>query len=129
MNAHSTEAQRLIESLFHKIDRHAAQSGPQDPTVALLIQQRTARTPGAIYTMAQMLIGQERAIAQLQQQLADARRNNQHTSEHRRENPTGDFLSGAGQIALGVGGGILAAEAIEGVAEGLFGDDDDDSWW
>jgi hypothetical protein len=38
------------------------------------------------------------------------------------------FLAGAGQIALGVGGGILAAEALGNLfsGEGLFGGDRDD---
>jgi uncharacterized protein len=39
----------------------------------------------------------------------------------------GGFLAGAGQLALGVGGGILAAEALSGLFSGggLFGDRDD----
>src|SRR5690348_4417172 len=38
----------------------------------------------------------------------------------------GGFLAGAGQIALGVGGGILAAEALSDLfgGDGLFGDRD-----
>jgi uncharacterized protein len=38
------------------------------------------------------------------------------------------FLAGAGQLALGVGGGILAAEALSGIlgGDGLFGGDRDD---
>jgi hypothetical protein len=38
------------------------------------------------------------------------------------------FLAGAGRLALGVGGGILAAEALNGLlgGGGLFGDRDDD---
>jgi hypothetical protein len=38
------------------------------------------------------------------------------------------FLAGAGQIALGVGGGILATQALSNLfgGGGLFGDDRDD---
>src|SRR5262249_47184548 len=36
----------------------------------------------------------------------------------------GGFLAGAGKIALGVGGGILVADAAAGLARGLFGDHD-----
>jgi hypothetical protein len=65
MNAISAQEQQLIESLFQKIARHAAQSGLRDAGVDQLIQQRVGRTPGAVYAMVQLLIGQEQAITHL----------------------------------------------------------------
>ncbi|HXM58826.1 MAG TPA: hypothetical protein VOB72_25730, partial [Candidatus Dormibacteraeota bacterium] len=35
----------------------------------------------------------------------------------------GSFLAGAGQMALGIGGGILVADAAMSLAHGLFGGD------
>lgn len=58
--------------------------------------------------------------AQFRQQLIAA----QQVPRRDDSSPVGDFLSGAGQIALGVGGGILAADAIEDISGDLF----DDLW-
>ncbi|QIS10984.1 DUF2076 family protein [Nocardia arthritidis] len=126
------QEQQAIDALFQKVAQHAAQSGPRNPQVEALIQQRVQQTPGALYAMAQLLIGQEQAIGQLQQQVAQLQQSAQRQPAPAAAPPRrsgGDFLTGAAQIALGVGGGMLAAGAIEDIAGDLFDDDDDDDSW
>lgn len=109
--------------------------------------------PGLLYQMAQTLVGQQAALQQLRAQLADCQQRLQQSEAPagfgqpgwRGAGPQGygppyqqpsgwqrsggqGFLAGAGQIALGVGGGILAAEALSDLfgGGGLFGGDRDD---
>ncbi|RJO69163.1 DUF2076 family protein [Nocardia panacis] len=128
------QEQQALDTLFQKLAQHSTQSGPRDPAMESLIQQRVQQTPGATYAMAQLLIGQEQAITQLRQQVAQLQQQLAqqpqpgYTPPQPQERSGGGFLAGAGQIALGVGGGMLAASAIEGIADSIFGDDDDDGW-
>lgn len=143
------QERQLIDSLFQNINQHAIQAGPRDPQVEELIEHRVGATPGATYHMAQMLIGQQQLIAQLQQQLAYAHQQAQTGfappyggagqqgwgpqpqpgwapgyQQPQRGGGGGGFLQGAGMIALGVGGGLLGAELIgdlfDGDDDGLF---------
>jgi uncharacterized protein len=114
--------------------------------------------PGLLYHMAQTLVGQQGALRQMRAQLADCQQQLQQSGSQggflrgwRGGGPQGyggyggyappyqqpsgwqrggggGFLAGAGQIALGVGGGILAAEALGNLFSGepLFGGDRDD---
>ncbi|WP_327147012.1 DUF2076 family protein [Nocardia sp. NBC_01327] len=123
----TSQAQQIVDGLFQKIDRQGARPGQRDPEVEALAQQRIARDPGAIDAMVQLLIGQDQAIAQLRQENAQLR---QQVSDYQqrgdaddRRSGGSDFLSGAAQIALGIGGGILAADVIGDVFGG------GDSWW
>jgi hypothetical protein len=146
--------QQAIDDLFQHLYQSAAQAGPRDPKAEARIQQYIQQgPPGLLYHMAQTLVGQQAALRQLRTQLADCQQQlrqsgppagfaqpgwrgagqqgygppYQQPSGWQRSGGQG-FLAGAGQIALGVGGGILAAEALSNLfaGDGLFGDDRDD---
>jgi hypothetical protein len=137
--------QQAIDDLFQHLYQSAAQAGPPDPQAEARIQQHIQQgPPGLLYQMAQTLVGQQAAVRQLRTQLADCQQLRQSRSPGQQgyggygppyPRPSGwqrsggqGFLAGAGQIALGVGGGILAAEALSNLfaGEGLFGGDRDD---
>jgi hypothetical protein len=147
--------QQAIDDLFRYLNRTAAQGGPRDRQAEARIQQHIQQgPPGLLYHMAQTLVGQQAALRQLRAQLADCQQQlrqggspagfaqpgrrgagqqgyggyapqYQQPSGWQRSGGQG-FLAGAGQIALGVGGGILAAEALGNLfsGDGLFGGDD-----
>ena len=138
--------QQAIDDLFQHLYQSVAQAGPPDPGAEARIQQHIQQgPPGLTYQMAQTLVGQQAALRQLRAQLADCQQQLRQTGSPRQpgyrgsgppyQQPSGwqqpggqSFLAGAGQIALGVGGGILAAEALSNLFAGgaLFGDDRDD---
>src|SRR5262244_625085 len=149
--------QRAIDDLFEHLHQSAAQAGPRDPEAEARIDQRIQQgPPGLLYHMAQTAVGQQAALRQLRAQLADCQQQLRQSGSPggfaqpgwRGAGPQGyggygppyqqpsgwqrsggqGFLAGAGQIALGVGGGILAAEALSSLfaGDGLFGDDRDD---
>jgi hypothetical protein len=133
------QERQIIESLFQRLARGAAQAGPRDPEAEALIQQRLQGFPGGPYYLAQTLIVQEQALQQ-----AEARQRQQgsflpgggqpaqapgypppsYAAPPARGGGAGGFLAGAGQMALGIGGGILVAEAATSLAQGLFGHHD-----
>jgi uncharacterized protein len=135
--------QQAIDDLFQHLYQSTAQAGPRDPQAEARIQQHIQQgPPGLTYHMAQTLVGQQAALRQLRAQLADCQQQlrqrgtpgqqgygppYQQPSGWQRSGGQG-FLAGAGQIALGVGGGILAAEALSNLfgGGGLFGGDRDD---
>lgn len=142
------EEQQLIESLFQRLTQSAAQSGPREPEAEALIQQRVQSLPGAAYYMAQTILVQERALQQAEARLAGQQQGSflpPGAAPGQPANPSagtppyaaapagasgqpgggggvGGFLAGAGKIALGIGGGILVADAAMGLAHGLFGE-------
>jgi len=132
--------QQAIDDLFQHLYRSTAQSGPPDRDAEARIRQHLQQgPPGLTYQMAQTLVGQQAALRQLRAQLADCEQQlrqsglsgqqgyGQQYQQRAGWGPGGQgFLAGAGQIALGVGGGILAAEALSNLfgGDGLFGDDD-----
>ena len=146
--------QQAIDDLFQHLYQSAAQSGPRDPKAEASIQQYVQQgPPGLLYHMAQTLVGQQAALRQLRAQLADCQQQLEHSGSPAGfaqpgwrgagqqgygppyQQPSGwqrsggqGFLAGAGQMALGVGGGILAAEALGDLFSGggLFGGDRDD---
>jgi len=137
--------QQAIDDLFQHLYRSSAQSGPPDPEAEARIQQHLRQgPPGLLYQMAQTLVGQQAALRQLRSQLADCEQllrqrgypgqqaDGGYGQPYQQRSGWGaggqGFLAGAGQIALGVGGGILAAEALSNLfgGGGLFGDDRDD---
>jgi uncharacterized protein len=141
--------QQVIESLFQRIQQGAAQAGPRDPEAEGLIQQKLQGFPGGAYYLAQALVVQERALQQaeqrinaLQQQAGGASAGFAGPPPGYQQAPTpppyqpqyaqpqyaqprgsgaGGFLAGAGQMALGIGGGILVAEAATSLARDVFG--------
>jgi hypothetical protein len=136
------QEQQLIESLFQRLSQSAAQAGPRDPQAEALIQQRVQSLPGADYYMAQTLLVQERALQQAEARLAGQQQGGflpPVTAPGQQQFPyatappyapqayqqsgggAGSFLASAGKIALGVGGGILVADAAMGLARDVFG--------
>lgn len=136
------QEQQLIESLFQRLSQSAAQAGPRDQQAEALIQQRVQTLPGAAYYMAQTLLVQERALQQAEARLAGQQQGGflpPVTAPGQQQFPyatappyappayqqpgggAGGFLASAGKIALGVGGGILVADAAMGLARDVFG--------
>ncbi len=146
--------QQAIDDLFQHLSPTAAQGGARDPQAEARIQQHVQQgPPGLLYHMAQTLVGQLAALQQMRAQLADCQQQLRQSGPPAGFAPPGyrgfrgyqdygpppggyaprgggggGFLAGAGQIALGVGGGILAAEALGDLfsGHGLFGGDRDD---
>jgi uncharacterized protein len=147
--------QQAIDDLFQHLNQTAAQAGPPDAEADARIRQHVRQGPPTlVYQMAQTLVGQQAALRQLRAQVADLQQQlqrggrsagfaqpgwgsgqpgyggygtpYQQPSGYQRSGG-GGFLAGAGQIALGVGGGILAAEALSDLFSGggLFGGDRD----
>jgi hypothetical protein len=134
---------QAIDDLFQHLHQSATQAGPPDPEAEARIGEHIRQgPPSLLYQMAQTLVGQQAALRQLRTQLADCQQQLRQSGSPARPDygrpypqPSGwqrsggqGFLAGAGQIALGVGGGILAAEALTSLFEGdgLFGGDRDD---
>jgi len=147
--------QQAIDDLFQHLNQAAAQAGPPDAEADARIRQHIKQgSPALVYQMAQALVGQQAALRQLRAQVADLQQQlnrggrpagfaqpgwpggqqgyggygapyQQQPYGYQRSG--GGFLAGAGQIALGVGGGILAAEALSDLfsGDGLFGGDRD----
>src|SRR5689334_16483714 len=146
--------QQAIDDLFQHLNQTAAQAGSPDAEADARIRQHIKQGPPAlVYQMAQTLVGQQAALRQLRAQVADLQQQLQRGGRpagfarpgrgggqpgygdygtpyqpYGYQRPGGGgFLAGAGQIALGVGGGILAAEALSDLfgGGGLFGGDRD----
>jgi hypothetical protein len=145
------QEQQIIESLFQRLTQGAAQAGPRDPQAEALIQERLQSFPGGPYYMAQTLILQERALQQAEARLAQqggqgsflpgggqpyqsapapgyapgpAYAPQPGYQQAPGGSGVGGFLAGAGKMALGIGGGILVADAAMGLAHDLFGQHD-----
>jgi hypothetical protein len=143
------QERQMIDSLFQRLTQAAPQAGPRDPEAEALIQQHFQSLPGAAYYMAQTLLMQERALQQAEARLAGGGgaggsfmppppppsygqpyqppyqqpyaqpQPYQHAAQQGAG--MGGFLAGAGKIALGVGGGVLLADAVMGLGHDLFG--------
>lgn len=127
------EDQQAIEGLFRHMSQTAQQYGPRDPQAEALIEQHLRQAPpGTVYHMAQMIVAQQHAITQLRARAGGAGAGfgqpaytpqpgygqpayAQKPSFQQRHG----FLAGAGEIALGVGGGILAADAAKDIFHGV----------
>ncbi|HEU5388274.1 MAG TPA: DUF2076 family protein [Streptosporangiaceae bacterium] len=149
--------QQAIDDLFQHLNQAATQAGPPDAEADARIRQHIRQGPPTlVYQMAQTLVGQQAALRQLRAQVADLQQQAQRGGRPAgfaqpgqpgygqpgyggygppyqqqpygyQRSGGGGFLAGAGQIALGVGGGILAAEALSDLfgGDGLFGGDRD----
>lgn len=148
--------QQAIDELFRHLNQTTRQAGPRDPEAEARIQQLFQQgPPGLLYQMAQTLVAQQHTLNQLRAQLAAYQQQGGGApagfappagqqgygyapgpqpvyQQPVYQQPVyqqrgGGFLAGAGQLALGIGGGILGAEAIGSLfgGGGLFGDDDD----
>jgi uncharacterized protein len=131
MNA---QERQLIESLFQRLAQAAPEAGPRDPEAEALIQQRFQSLPGAAYYMAQTLLVQERALQQAEARLGAGGGGSfmpppygqpypqqPYPPQQQQGGGVGGFLASAGKVALGVGGGILVADAVMGLGNELFG--------
>lgn len=115
--------QKLIDQLFQKLNQAAAQSGPRDPQAEALINQHMMRIPGAAYYMAQAIVVQRQALKQAEAQLNQLQQQPRQAPTQPATGQSGSgFLAGAAQTALGIGGGILIANAGMALADDLFGD-------
>jgi uncharacterized protein len=146
---------QAIDDLFQHLNQTAAQAGTPDAEADARVRQHIKQGPPTlVYQMAQTLVGQQAALRQLRAQVADLQQQLKHGGRPAgsgqpgwgggqpgyggygapyqqpygyQRSGGGGFLAGAGQIALGVGGGILAAEALSDLfgGDGLFGGDRD----
>ena len=142
--------QQAIDDLFRHLYQTAEQSGPRDEAADALIKRYVQQgPPGLLYQMAQTLVAQQYTLNQLRSQLASYQRQGgapagfapprgagyQGYGQPQYQQPGwqqpgragGGFLAGAGQLALGIGGGILGAEVLTSIfdgAGGLFDDRD-----
>ena len=120
-----TNERKIIDQLFQKLAQIAAQSGPRDPQAEASINKHVERIPGAVYYMAQTIIVQQQALKQAEAQLNElkqGRRDTQQPAPAQQPRSEGGFLAGAAQTALGIGGGILIADAAMGLTDALIDD-------
>jgi hypothetical protein len=128
----------VIDELFGRLRKVAADAGPRDPQADALIRERMAENPAAAYHMAQTVVVQEQALEQAQARIAELERGNRTAG-------SGGFLSGlfgggreqpapsprsasrsglphGGVAQPGRGGGFLASAASTavGVAGGMM---------
>ena len=141
--------QQAIEELFQHLYQTTAQAGPRDAAAEELIKRRVQQAPpGLLYQMAQTLVAQQHTINQLRSQLTAYQRQGgapagfapppgagyrqaygqpQYQQPNAYQQPGwqqpgrqgGGFLAGAGQLALGIGGGILGAEVLTSIFDGV----------
>lgn len=127
---------QMIDGLFDRLRRVEAQAPPRDAEAEALIRRHLDDLPAAPYYLAQAVLVQEQALAAAQERvrqleaertgppsggfldslLAPARpaRGSRLPQTAPSSSPParGGFMAGAMQTALGVAGGILAAQAI-----------------
>ncbi|MHA6692697.1 DUF2076 domain-containing protein [Devosia sp. A449] len=136
------EDRKAIEGLFDRLDTVANQNPDRDPDAVALIEQRVSAAPAAPYYMAQTVLVQEHALSVAQDRIAEleaelARRpaggglfgglfgggqeparqapGRAALGQQQPGQPSGGFLAGAAQTALGVTGGVLLGSAIAGM--------------
>jgi uncharacterized protein len=142
--------QQAIEELFRHLYQTAGKAGPRDGAAEALIDRKVQQgPPGLLYQMAQTLVAQQYTVNQLRSELASYQRQGgapagfappqgtgyrqaygqpayQQPGWQQPGRQGGGFLAGAGQLALGIGGGILGAEVLTSIFDGgggLFGGD------
>jgi hypothetical protein len=139
---------QAIDELFQYLYRTAQQAGPRDSDAEALIQQYVKKAPpGLIYQMAQAMVAQQATIRQLRARLqagggapagfGQARQGYAqpgyggygqpgpyqqgygYQQPYQQPGRAGGFLAGAGQLALGIGGGIIGAEILTDIFSGV----------
>jgi hypothetical protein len=141
--------QQAIDDLFRHLYQASQQSGSRDADAEALIQRYVQQAPpGLLYQMAQTLVAQQHAIKQLRAQAGGGSAGfapsgygqpgygqpgyaqpgygqpGYQQGGWQQAGRGGGFLAGAGQIALGVGGGILGAEVLTSIFDGGLFDGD-----
>ena len=113
--------QRIINGLFRHLQSAEANGGPRDPAAERLLEAHLQRQPAAPYYMAQTILAQQAALKKAQSQLASSRPSG--TQQRTARSGGSGFLGGAAQTALGVAGGVVAADvAIDLLDELEYGD-------
>ena len=133
--------QQAIDELFKYLYQATTQAGPRDAAADALIQRYVRQAPpGLLYQMAQRLVAQQYTINQLRSQAAQNGASAgfgappgagyqqgygqpqypppgayQQRGWQQPGRQGGGFLAGAGQLALGIGGGILGAEILTSI--------------
>jgi hypothetical protein len=144
--------QQAIDELFRYLYQATQRAGTRDAAAEELIQRYVKQAPpGLLYQMAQTLVAQQHTVNELRSQLTAYQRQGgapagfgqpqgggygsgygqpQYQQGYQQGGwqqgrQGGGFLAGAGQLALGIGGGILGAEVLTSIFDGgsLFGDD------
>ncbi len=134
--------QQAIDELFRYLYRTAQQAGPRDADAEALIQRYVKQAPpGLIYQMAQTLVAQQATIRQLRARLQGGGApagfgqpqqaygqpgygyqpgpyQQGYQQPYPQQGRGGGFLAGAGQLALGIGGGIIGAEILTSIFSG-----------
>lgn len=129
-----------IENLFARLAEAEQRLPNRDPEAEALIRREIARSPGAPYYMAQVIVAQQQALENAQRRIDDLEQRGgglldglfgggQRANAPRAARADGPwdsrggsgFLAGAAQTAVGVAGGVLLANAIGGA---LFGGDE-----
>ena len=140
--------QQAIDEVFRYLYQATQRAGTRDAAAEELIQRYVKQAPpGLLYQMAQTLVAQQHTVNELRSQLTAYQRQGgapagfgqpqgggygsgygqpqYQQGGWQQGRPGGGFLAGAGQLALGIGGGILGAEVLTSIFDGggLFGDD------
>jgi hypothetical protein len=138
---------QAIDELFGYLYRTAQQAEPRDADAEALIQRYVKQAPpGLIYQMAQTLVAQQATIRQLRARVqaggapagfGQARQGYAqpgyggygqpdpyqqgygYQQPYQQRGRGGGFLAGAGQLALGIGGGIIGAEILTDIFSGV----------
>ncbi len=130
----NTNEKQAIKQLATNLKQIAAQNGPRVPEVERYIKKHMGRQSGAMYYMAQAIIVQQQALKQAEAQIDHMQSQQQPESfmPQQQARPQaaqpaghqsgGGFLANAAQTALGIGGGILVANAGMALADSLFGE-------
>ncbi len=147
MNQQDQQAiEGLFKQLYQETAQGGARDAAAEALIQRLVQQAP---PGLLYQMAQRLVAQQYTINQLRAQAAAApqaggapagfapppgARYQQGYGQPQYQQPGpyyqqggwpqpgrqgGGFLAGAGQLALGIGGGILGAEVLTSIFDGV----------
>jgi len=141
---------QAIATLFDRLAEAERQSPPRDPEAEAFIRENISQQPGAPYYMAQTIVVQQQALEAAQARIADLEarsagrggffgalfgggdnRRPQPRQSYRQQpdrqpwgnqgNPSGGFLAGAAQTAVGVAGGVMLGNMIAGA---MFGGGD-----
>jgi len=127
MNVNEKQATKQLSTSLKQI---AAQSGSRDREVESYINKHIGQISGAMYYMAQTIIVQQQALKQAEAQISQMKARQQQGNFVPRQQAYqstanqsgGRFLANAAQTSLGIGGGILVANAGMALADSLFGD-------
>lgn len=107
---------QIINGLFKHLESAEANSGPRDADAESLLQAHLQRQPNAPYYVAQTILAQHAALEK-------AKTQGPATAPPTTTAGSSGFLGGAAKTALGIAGGVVAADvAIDLLDEIEYGD-------